>query len=161
MTDKASPYQAAGGPRQDADLMRFLRDWADLWRWEMRALLEDPDGMSAAMLGAMAKGGLTPDLAASMEAGRAAMVFWADVMEPAKGGTNGVSGADVAGSPPGPPAGAAVHSRDPAATPGAAAAVAAFDPRDAEIERLVRRVDELEARLSHLERPRRRGKAHI
>ena len=35
-------------------------------------------------------------------------------------------------------------------------AAAAFDPRDAEIERLARRVDELEARIARLEAPRRR-----
>ena len=47
-------------------------------------------------------------------------------------------------------------SRDRVATPRAEAAAAAPDARDAEIERLARRVDELEARLAKLEAPRRR-----
>jgi hypothetical protein len=49
------------------------------------------------------------------------------------------------------------HPRDrPAGTPGAEAAAAASDARDAEVQRLTRRVDELEARLGKLETPRRR-----
>ena len=45
----------------------------------------------------------------------------------------------------------------PSAVPaGPPSAAAAFDPRDAEIERLARRVDELEARIARLEPPRRR-----
>lgn len=44
-------------------------------------------------------------------------------------------------------------SAGPAGPPSAAAA---FDPRDAQIERLARRVDELEARIARLEAPRRR-----
>jgi hypothetical protein len=47
-------------------------------------------------------------------------------------------------------------ARDRATTPRTEAAAAAPDARDAEIERLTRRVDELEARLAKLETPRRR-----
>jgi hypothetical protein len=46
--------------------------------------------------------------------------------------------------------------RERATTPRAEAAAAAPDARDAEIGRLTRRVDELEARLAKLETPRRR-----
>jgi hypothetical protein len=46
-------------------------------------------------------------------------------------------------------------ARDRSATPRTEAAVAASDTRDAEIECLTRRVDELEARLARLETARR------
>jgi hypothetical protein len=71
----------------------------------------------------------------AMEIWRSAMTAWTDAL----------------GVPPTRPA----ASRDRAGTPWAQATVPAFDARDAEIGRLTRRVDELEARLAQLEAPRR------
>ncbi len=50
---------------------------------------------------------------------------------------------------------AAAH--EPRAAPGAEAVAAASEPRDGALERLTRRVDELEARLAALEPGRRRA----
>jgi len=77
-------------------------------------------------------------IAAAAEMWRAAMAAWTDTL--------GV-----------PPVRTAA-SRDRNAPSRAQAAAAASDARDAEIERLARRVDELEARIAKLEpTPRRRG----
>jgi len=122
MTDKASPDQP------QPELARFLEDWTALWREELRAQANDPEGM-----------------AGTMELWRAAMAAWTGAM----------------GLPPMP----AAPPRDQAAgTPRTEAAAAAPDSRDAaverdarrEVERLTRRVDELEARLGKLEATRRR-----
>src|SRR5580658_1935964 len=130
MTDKASPDQ----PRPD--LARFLEDWTALWREELRAQANDPESM-----------------AGTMELWRAAMSAWTCAM--------------------GLPVMPAAPPRDHAAgTPRAQATAAASYARDAEVERdargggerdargeverLTRRVDELEARLGKLEAPRRR-----
>ena len=69
-------------------------------------------------------------MAAAMEAWRAAMALWAGTMR----------------APP----------RDSAAPPRAQAVAAASDARDAEVQRLARRVDERQPRLAKLETPRRR-----
>jgi hypothetical protein len=130
MTDKASPEP----PKEEPDLARFLQDWMALWREELRAQSDDPEGM-----------------AATMELWRAAMATW--------------MGASTMGMPP-------VASRDPfGGTSRAQAAATASDAGDAAVERdarggidgdrgiverLTRRVDELEARLAKLETPRRR-----
>jgi hypothetical protein len=122
MTDKASPDQS------QPELARFLEDWTALWREELQAQANDPEGM-----------------AGTMELWRAAMSAWTGAM----------------GLPPMPAARSRDHS---AGTPRAQAAAAAPNARDAEverdargeIERLTRRVDELEARLGKLEATRRR-----
>jgi hypothetical protein len=120
------------------DLARFFQDWAELWREESQAQAKDPEAAPLGMLAGMIKGGMTSEIAAAMEMWRAAMVGWADTMG--------------AGVRPPPPA----ASREPSASSRAPAAAAAPDARDAEIGRLARRVDELEARLAELEKPRRR-----
>jgi hypothetical protein len=121
-------------PKGEADLARFLQDWTALWREELQAQASEPEGI----LGVLANGGTIPNLSAVMEFWRAAMVSWAD--------RSGVSATGVPSS---------AQFRDPI-TPGSKAATAAPDARDAEVERLARRVDELEARLAKLEAPRRR-----
>jgi hypothetical protein len=120
-------------PKGEADLARFLQDWAALWREELQAQASEPEGM----FGAMAKGGTLPALTAAMEFWRAAMVSWAD--------RSGVSAGTRSSA----------NFRDPV-TPGPKTVTAAPDARDAEVERLARRVDELEARLARLEATRRR-----
>jgi hypothetical protein len=137
MTDKASrrgsnPDEPGMGP----DLARFFQDWTELWREELQAQAKDPEAVPLAMLAGMTKVGMTSEIAAAMEMWRAAMVGWANTM--------GVRPSSVAAS------------REPSASPRASAAAAPSDARDAEIERLARRVDELEARLAELEKPRRR-----
>lgn len=117
------------GPKGPQVLAQFLQDWTTLWREEMQSQGGDP---FAAGMGGRA----SPDLAAAMELWRTAMTVWAETLAA-------------------PPISAA-RSRDRATAPRTAATAAASDPRDAEIERLARRVDELEARLAKLEAPRRR-----
>jgi hypothetical protein len=169
MTAPTNQDERKGKP----DLARFLQDWTALWREELQAQANDPERMSPqgspaesmAMLAGLLPGmsannpnrtlpamlagllpGISPaamsapapssDLTAALETWRAAMVAWAETM--------------------GVPPSSLVASRDPTASPRSAAVAAASDPRDAEIERLARRVDELEARLAKLESPRRR-----
>ena len=83
-----------------------------------------------------AQAGDPESMADAMELWRAAMTVWSDAL----------------GMPPMRPAAA----RDRAGAPRAEAAPAASDPRDAALERLSRRVDELEARLAQSETVRRR-----
>jgi hypothetical protein len=123
-------------PGAGAGLARFLQDWSALWREELRAQAEDPDPRLAGLTGGVPGA----DLAAAMEAWRSAMVVWAQA--------SGVSPSLVAA-----PLEAALANRVHPSR--AETAAAAPDPRDVEIERLTRRVDELEARLAWLEAPRR------
>jgi hypothetical protein len=132
MTGKASPDEPKGEP----DLARFLRDWTTLWREELQAQADDPEGMKLAMLAGMENGGMSSEMSAAMEMWRAAMLAWAD--------TVGVPPSSMAGS------------RDRATAPRTEAAAVAPDARDAAVEHLARRVDELEARLAKLETARRR-----
>ncbi len=126
MTDEAAPKQAGGGP----DLARFLQDWTEMWREEARAQTNDP----AAMAGAM-------------EVWRAVMAYWADAAPSFLAGVSpGMAGAhDLSRIFRSGPAAARPQTAD-------AASVAV----DAEVRRLNRRVDELEARIARLETPRRR-----
>jgi len=140
MTDKASPDVPN-------DLATFLRDWAELWRQELRAQARDTGTGGAGASGTAAgdTGGVALDMlvglpnaamsAEMLETWRAAVVAWAEIL--------------------GVPPSAAAGSGDRAATPRAKAAAVAPDARDAAVERLARRVDELEARLAKLESPRR------
>jgi hypothetical protein len=73
----------------------------------------------------------TEGSAGAMELWRAAMTAWTSAF--------GIPPLATAGEPPRTPATAA-----------------ASDSRDAEVQRLARRIDELEARLARLETPRRR-----
>ncbi len=128
MTRDANPDEP-NGPQV---LAQFLQDWTRLWREELHAQTSNADASPLAQIPGV---GSPPELAAAMDLWRKAMGTWAETM--------GVSA---------PSAG----SRDRSAPSRSAAAAAASDPRDAEIERLARRVDELEARLAKLETPRRR-----
>jgi len=126
MTDKASPDR----PTEEADLARFLQDWTAMWRGELQTQANDPE----AVVGAL-------------EMWRAAISVWTGAL----------------GMPPMRPAASRdrAKAREPRAgqpigAPRAEAADVASDPRDAEIERLVRRVVELEARIAKLEAGRRR-----
>jgi ubiquinone biosynthesis protein UbiJ len=130
MTDDANPNE----PKGSQLLAQFLQDWTNLWREELQAQLGD-----AAATGTFARtagSARSSDNSAAMELWRTAMGAWAETM--------GLS----------PPS--MVRPRDRSTATGSAAAAAAPDPRDAEIERLARRVDDLEARLAKLETPRRR-----
>lgn len=171
-------------PGMELDLTRFFRDWSELWREEMQARSGEPEGLPLGMLAGMAKGGMTADMTAAMEMWRAAMVAWANLsgaglsgsgMPPSgkppsgmpatgtppsgmsrsggsRSATAGTAGSMAAQTPRERPSAAA--SGDHTIAPRTKAASAAFDPRDAEIERLARRVDELEARLAKLDVPR-------
>jgi hypothetical protein len=123
-TGDAKPNPAQIGGA--ADLARFLDDWAALWRREMRAQANDPRANDS--------GGLNAgDPMATMELWRVAMTEWTDAF---------VTHAFAGGA------------RDRDSAPRTEAVVAASDARDAEIERLARHVDELEARLARLEAAR-------
>ena len=76
-------------------------------------------------------------IAGAMEMWRAAISAWTD-------------------GPGMPPMRGTAASHDRAGAPRAKAAAAASDARDAEVQRLARRVDELEARIAKLEATRRR-----
>jgi hypothetical protein len=132
MTDDANP-DAPEGPQV---LAQFLQDWTKLWREELQAQAGDPERMAPGALARMPGIGSPPDLAATMDLWRAAVSVWAETL-----------GATPAST---------VRSRDRSIPPRSPAAAAASDPRDAEVERLARRIDELEARLAKLEAPRRR-----
>ena len=126
MTDKASPDR----PTEEPDLARFLEDWTAMWRGELQAQTTDPEAMAGAL-----------------EMWRAAISVWTGAL----------------GMPPMRPAASRDRAkarepgaREPIGAPGAEAANVASDPRDAEVERLTRRVDELEARIVKLETARRR-----
>jgi hypothetical protein len=131
MTDKASPDRPTG----EADLARFLQDWTAMWRGELQAQGNDPEAVAGAL-----------------EMWRAAISVWTGAlgmppMRPAASRDRGKT------REPGP--------REPGVrefigTPRAEAADVASDPRDAEVERLTRRVVELEARIAKLEAARRR-----
>jgi hypothetical protein len=130
MTEDANPDEP-NGPQV---LAQFLQDWTNLWREELHAQASDAEAVQPAAFARIAGGISPPDLAGAMDLWRKAMEIWAQTL----------------GSPA-----PSVRSRDRATPSRAAAAAAASDPRDAEIERLARRVDELEARLARLETPRR------
>ena len=128
MTEDANPDEP-NGPQV---LARFLQDWTRLWREELHAQASDADALPLAQIPGV---GSPPEFAAAMDLWRKATGIWAETLRP--------------------PA-SSVGPRDRSAPSRSAAAAAASDPRDAQIERLARRVDELEARLTKLETPRRR-----
>jgi hypothetical protein len=106
-----------------ADLARFLDDWTALWRREMGTQANDPQANEAGGL-------MAGDPIATMELWRVAMTAWTHAFA-----THAFPGG----------------ARDRDGAPRTEAVAAASDARDAEIERLARRVDELEARLARLE----------
>jgi hypothetical protein len=132
MTDDATRDKPTG-PQV---LAQFLQDWTNLWQQELQAQGRDPEGMAPGTLTGVLGSGLPPDMTAAVDVWRTAMGVWAETL-----------GASPASSG---------RSRDRSIPPRSSAPAAASDPRDAEIERLVRRVDELEVRLAKLETPRRR-----
>ncbi len=184
MTGKASPNETPGGADPGgadpggSDVARFLQDWGALWRDELRALANDPDSLLAGLnpdgtLAGLTGGVPSPASAAILETWRSAMVVWAEALgfplspgaapgDPADATEGLGTRADAAGER-GARATGSLPSRVPAPVAGgsraasarAETAAAAPDPRDAEIERLARRVDELEARLARLEAPGR------
>ena len=117
---------AAGGHERQrdaaADLQQLARDWIALWQSELAALAVDRE---------------------AQESWQALLALWA-----------GAAAACLQAMPRAAPP---WHERPDgrtgaAAAPRAAPAAAAPDPRDAEIQRLHRRLGELEARLAELER---------
>jgi hypothetical protein len=125
MTKKTSPDE----PGSKRDLARFLQDWTALWREEVHAQTKEPGPLAGLA------GGITPEMAAAMEMWRVAMA----------------ASAEAFGVPPS----MSGRARERTSAPRPQAVAAASDARDAEVERLARRVDELEARLAKLETPRR------
>jgi hypothetical protein len=167
MTEQASPNEArasADESGREPDMARFLQDWSELWREEIQAQMRDPEGSPWGALAGLAKGGMTREIAAALELWRSAMVNWANISGAATSGSNatGTRAANPLGV--GAPMADAIGGlasflaafRESAATPGTASTAPAPDARDAEIERLTGRVNELEARLAELEKPRRR-----
>jgi hypothetical protein len=132
MTDDANPDR----PEGPQALAQCLQDWTSLWREELQAQRADPDRMASATLSRIPGMGSPPDLSAAMDLWRTAITAWADTMGASPAATG--------------------RSRDRSVPPRPSAAAPAPDPRDAEIERLARRIDELETRLAKLEAPRRR-----
>ena len=130
MTDDAT----RDGPKGAQTLAQFLQDWTSLWQQELQAQGRDPE--AAGKFAGLPGGGSSPDPSAAMDLWRTFMGVWAETL--------GLAPAS------------SVRSRDSATPSRTAPTAAASDPRDAEIERLARRIDDLEARLAKLETPRRR-----
>ena len=153
------------GPAAPPDLAALARDWITLWQSELAALAADREAqeMSEAVLALWA--GMAGSLLAAVPRARGP-----GMEAPAPGfGLDPESAApDAPHAPPAAP-GASDESADrragAAAPAGAAADPAAPGPGDAALERLHRRLAELESRLAALERepaapgrrPRRTG----
>ncbi len=139
MTDPDRPDESNTGP----DLARFLQDWTALWQREIIAQANDPAGIPLSMLAGMAKGVMPAEMTPGVEMWRAALVAWANAVA---GDTSEAMQATW------------TPTRDGTSAPRATAFDVAFDPRDAEIRNLARKIDELERRLTGLEgiRGRRR-----
>ena len=175
MTDKASPNQPAEEPYLARFLQDWAALWLEELQAQASDPEGIPlGGVPLGMLAGIQKS-MAGDLPAAMETWRALMVTWAEsagASKPGRGGNShpvppiwaGALEALARGVPSAPglpssptlastPALASVRSlasRRVASrerpTPGAEAAAATPDARDAEIERLTRRVNELEAR---------------
>jgi hypothetical protein len=119
------------------EVTRFLKDWTALWREELRLQGGEMEAAPFAGLPSGAEG--------MLEAWRAAMTAWAEasLVPPSSLIPSGI------------PSGL-VPSGDRTGASRSKAAAVASDPRDAAIQRLIRRVDALETRLAKLEPPRRR-----
>ena len=153
----------SGRPDESAlgepELARFLRDWSAMWRREMHARSMDATAMDARTDGTGpglsmpglplgAPPGLQDRMGPAMEAWRAAVTLWADAMLVAPSSL--VAPRDsVRTARPGPEGTRVAGTREA----GTAAAAAASDAVDDAVQRLARRVDELEARLARLESP--------
>jgi hypothetical protein len=124
---RQGPGRPPGGASDGrADPAALMRDWITIWQSEMSAAATDPD---------------------LVHAWTRLLEIWAAT---ARGATLLI--------PPMPPAGAAARDTAPggarpAPPAGSAAADAAPDARDAALERLARRVEELERRLAGLDPP--------
>jgi hypothetical protein len=113
-------------PPDERDPLALARDWITLWQSELAALATDRE---------------------AQEAWQTLLSLWA-----------GAAGTMLAAAPRGFPNGRGERtdgSARSAAPPRPAPAAAAPDPRDAEIERLHRRIGALEQRLADMERGER------
>jgi len=123
-----SEGDGGAAPPGEGDLLELARDWITLWQSELAALAADRE---------------------AQESWQTLLALWA-----------GTAGTMLAAAPRGWPGGfgeRADRRAGSAAAPGPAPAAAAPDPRDAEIERLNRRIGALEQRLADIERGERGG----
>lgn len=127
MTDSARPNAPNGPPRQESNGEPDLASFFQDWTTLWRQELQAQANEQ--------RTGEPP----GMDMWRAAMALWAEALPAALASGDRAS-----------------HGASHGASAGAAAVAAASDARDAEIERLTRRIDGLEARLAKLEAPRRR-----
>jgi hypothetical protein len=123
---ESNPPDGPDDPADAADLKALARDWITIWHSEMAASAQDREAQE--LWQAMATG-------------------WADAW--AAAATTMVDALpDVRPTPRASPAPHEPGGARPVATPRPPPADAAFDPRDAEVERLARRVADLERRLA-------------
>jgi len=131
--------QLAGNPADGADFKALARDWITIWHSEMAAAATDREGVEHWQA-------LVQQYAAAWAGAANAMTSaWPDPPPPPSAHTAS------AGRTHG---GHDTRAARPAAPARAAPAAAAPDARDAEVERLARRVAELERRLAELDRGR-------
>jgi hypothetical protein len=143
---------AASGPPPDLDAL--ARDWATLWQSELAALATDREARESWQAGLRLWAGAVSAMLAAVP--QSAPV-------PGQPSHDQPAGARPSNEQPSNEQPPLVPREQPSgraratAPPGAASVAAAPDPRDAEIERLGRRVLELESRLAELEHGVRRG----